>query len=177
MKLFNTNLFSLTKIQQSDIQYIHKGLSDKKVTQYYAVHFDTLEDTQEQMDWYADLYKNNTGYWWSIKEKSSNVFLGAGGFNDWNHKNNKAEIGFWLLPEHWGKGIFKEVMPTLIKIGFEQMNLNRIEGFVDADNQKCKQALSKTPFRYEGTMRECEFKNGEYLSVDFYACIKKDIPL
>lgn len=169
-----TQRFVLREITQDDIQSVYKGLSNPQVTQYYAVSFPTLEATQEQMDWYDDLKKNGTGLWWGIYSKSNQEFCGAGGYNGLEKSHLKAEIGFWLLPEYWGQGILKEVMPKLFELGFEQLQLNRIEGFVDSDNQKCKRALEKINFQYEGTLREWEIKDGDFVDVDVYALLKKD---
>lgn len=169
-----TKRFALKEIENKDIKFIHKGLSDERVTKHYAVHFPTLEDTQEQMNWYADLKKNRTGGWWGIYYLKSGEFYGAGGFNDLDPQNKKAEIGFWLYPEFWGMGVLREVMPLLFQIGFEDLNLNRIEGFVENTNTKCKKALEKVNFSYEGTLQECEFKDGKFLDVDIYAILKRN---
>lgn len=170
----NTTRFYLREIEQPDIRDIHKGLSDKRVTQYYAVHFPTLEATQEQMDWFEDLKRNGTGFWWGVYDRETERFCGAGGFNNLDKTNRKAEIGFWLLPQFWGKGIMTEVMPILFQAGFDQLHLNRIEGFVDSRNSNCKKALRKIHFTYEGTMQECEVNGDEFLSVAIYAILKKD---
>lgn len=169
-----TQRFYLKKIKQEDIHYIHQGLSDPKVTQYYGVHFDTLEATQEQMDWYANLEAQKTGLWWAIYDQATDAFCGAGGFNDADVVHKKAEIGFWLLPAYWGQGILKEVMPLLFDLGFNTLGLNRIEGFVQANNQKCKAALEKINFKHEGCMRACEWKDGAFIDVDIYAILKND---
>ena len=169
-----TQRFDLRTIQPQDKPHIFKGLSNPELTRYYDVHFPTLEATQEQMDWYKDLEEKQTGKWWGIFEKGSDQFCGAGGYCDWNHDHKKAEIGFWLLPEYWGRGIMKEVMPALFEYGFMTMKLNRIEGYVISDNTKCKKGLTKINFTYEGTMRECEWKNGAPIHVDIYSLIKSE---
>lgn len=165
--------YTLKEIQDKDIENIHKGLSNPEITKYYGVHFDTLEDTKEQMEWYRNLKKNETGIWYGIYNENDK-FCGAGGFNDVNKEHQKAEIGLWLLKDFWGKGIMKQIMPKLFKIGFNNLNLNRIEGFVDSKNTKCKNALEKINFTYEGTMRENEIKNNEKIDVDFYAILKSE---
>ena len=170
----NTYNYYLKEIVPSDIENIHRGLSDPEITRYYAVHFETLEDTKEQMEWYSNLKKEGTGIWWGIYSKSDNQFCGAGGFNGLEKQHKKAEVGLWLLKEHWGKGILKMVMPQLFEQGFTVLGLNRIEGFVANDNTKCKKALEKINFSYEGTMRECEIKNGEKISVDIYSILKSE---
>lgn len=169
-----TKYYQLKEIQASDIEHIYRGLSDPAITKYYDVHFSSLEETKEQMAWYANLKASGTGIWWGIYEKSTQEFCGAGGFNSLDQQHKKAEIGFWLLKEYWGKGIMKEVMPKLFELGFTTLDLNRIEGYVVSDNIKCKNALEKINFQYEGTMRECEVKNGETISIDIYAILKKE---
>ena len=123
------------------------------------------------MDWYANHEKNETGQWFAICSKSG-TFYGAGGLNDRNPQNCKAEIGFWLLPEYWGRGIMGEAMPQIIDYGFNNLNLHRIEGFVDSENVKCKKAIKKIGLNYEGTMVDNEYKNGQFLSTDIFAIIR-----
>lgn len=83
-------------------------------------------------------------------------------------KKNKAEIGLWLLPDFWGNGIMKEVLPLISDYGFRNLKLNRIEGFVETENLNCKNAMSKLDFKNEGTIKDFEIKNGKSISVDIY---------
>jgi len=166
-----SNRFYLKPIADDDLVNIHKGLSHPDVIKYYGVSFMTLEATQEQMDWYADLIKNETGIWWGVFSKSNNEFVGAGGLNDLCKIKSKAEIGFWLLPEYWGIGIMTETMPILLNYAFAQLKLQRIEGFVETDNKNCKKALDKLGFKLEQTMENCEEKDGQLISLDVYAKI------
>jgi len=169
-----TTNFYLKEIEPSDIENIHKGLSDPEVTKYYDVHYETIEETKEQMEWYESLKKNGTGIWWGIYGTSDDQFYGAGGFNDLEKQHEKAEIGVWLLKEHWGKGILQEITPLLLEQGFTTLGLNRIEGYVVSQNVKCKKALEKTIAIYEGTMREGEIMNGKKIDYDMYAILRRD---
>ena len=166
-----TKRFKLRQFQESDQQNVFNGLSHPKVIPYYGISFSTYEATIEQLDWFKNLEEKEEGLWWAISSPDESVFYGAGGFNDWNHTHKKAEIGFWLMPEFWGQGIMKEVFPEIVKFGFEGMNLRRIEGFVESGNMNCKNALKKVEFQYEGTMRDSEMKNGNFISVDVYASL------
>jgi ribosomal-protein-alanine N-acetyltransferase len=68
----------------------------------------------------------------------------------------------------------QEAFPLICNYGFEKLNLNRIEGFVDSENTNCKKAIEKMNFKLEGTMRECEIKDGKYLIVDIYSKLQND---
>ncbi|HRB19050.1 MAG TPA: GNAT family N-acetyltransferase, partial [Chitinophagales bacterium] len=154
----------LRQFQQSDIENVFLGLSHPDIIKYYGVSYDTIEATQEQMTFFAELEKNETGIWWAICSLDNTIFYGAGGLNNLSKEHHKAEIGFWLLPSFWGKGLMQEAMPIICDYGFQQLNLNRIEGFVESKNSNCKKAMAKLQFQYEGTMHECEIKNGDYIS-------------
>lgn len=171
---YQTANYYLKEVQSSDIENVHKGLSDPDITKYYDVHFPTLEATQEQMDWYANLKKDGTGIWWGIFGNRDDEFRGACGYNDLSKVHGRAEIGLWLLKEYWGQGTLREVMPKVFEIGFTELSLNRIEGYVVSDNAKCKRALEKINFTYEGTMREYEIKRGERISVDIFSILKNE---
>lgn len=168
-----TQRYVIEEIKPSDIHFIYKGLSHPEVIKYYGISFHSLKATEEQMQWYADLRANNTGIWWAIRSKASGDFCGAGGFNDRDDCLKKAEIGFWLLPEYWGKGIMVEVMPHLLHYGFSVLHLNRIEGFVDPVNVQCKKALSKAGFHRDGQLSESE--DGQVIMLDVYAKMKTSI--
>ncbi len=163
----------LRPIIASDLENIFRGLSNPAVIKYYGISFESLEATLEQMIWFQNLEKNGTGKWWAVCDTVTSKFLGAGGFNDLSKEFKKAEIGFWLFPEFWGKGYMQEAMPLICDYGFTKMGLQRIEGFVETENKNCKRALEKLQFNLEKTEIDCELKNGKLISIDTYSKIKK----
>ncbi len=169
-----TDRLLLRPITQNDIHNIYKGLSHPDVIKYYGVSFTSLEDTEEQMIWYKELEETETGIWWAVCSLDGQTFYGAGGFNNLSKQHQKAEIGFWLLPEFWGKGLMQEAFPLICNYGFEILGLNRIEGFVDSENSSCQKAVEKLNFKLEGIMRDCEIKDGKLLSLAIYAKLKSD---
>ena len=115
--------------------------------------------------------KNNTGKWWAVCSPDNTIFYGAGGLNNYSSLHKKAEIGFWLLPEFWGQGIMTAAIPLICNYAFNKMDVHRIEGIVESENHACRKALQKMNFSYEGTMKECEIKNGNFIDLDIYAMI------
>lgn len=162
----------LRQVIESDLENLFKGLSHPEVIKYYGVSFNTLEETKEQLKFYKDLELDGTGIFWAVCSADNETFYGVGGFNNLSKEHQKAEIGFWLLPEFWGQGIMQEGMNAMCEYAFQKMNLHRIEGFVESENEICKRAISKLRFQYEGTMKECEIKNGKFISVDIFARLK-----
>ncbi len=155
----------------TDIESVFKGLSHPDIIKYYGVSYNTLEDTKEQIKFFTDLEENETGIWWAVCSLNDSKFYGAGGLNKLSKEHKKAEIGFWLLTDLWGQGIMTEAMPLICRYGFDKLGLHRIEGLVETENLNCKKALDKLDFKHEGTMRDCEIKNGRFISLDIYAIL------
>jgi len=65
-----------------------------------------------------------------------------------------------------------ETMPLMGNYDFEILDLHRIEGFVETENINCKKNMTKLGFCHEGKMKDCERKNGQFISLDIYAKIK-----
>ncbi|WP_081212415.1 GNAT family N-acetyltransferase [Salegentibacter sediminis] len=163
-----TSRIILREILETDLENIYKGLSDPAVIKYYGISFNSPEATKEQMKWFAEASQ----CWWAICSPDNKTFFGAGGLNNISKAHRKAEIGLWLLPGFWGKGIMSQAMPLICNYGFNQLELHRIEGFVETGNLNCQRAMAKLDFQHEGTMWDSEIKNGKFISIDIYAKLK-----
>jgi [ribosomal protein S5]-alanine N-acetyltransferase len=159
-----TSNYRLRQIVPQDQQFIFQGLSHPQVIRYYGVRYETFETAKAQMDWYESLWRNKTGIWWIIAYKEEQP-LGACGFNYYNSIHQKIELGFWLLPEHQGKGIMKEVLPVIINYIFTNWQVHRIEALVEEGNDASTGLLERSGFTREGLMRDCEIKDGRFISL------------
>jgi len=167
-----TDRLLLRQFVADDLQNVYRGLSHPDIIKYYGVSYQTLEATKAQLLFFADLEKNETGIWWAICNHDNTVFFGASGLNDLSKEHKKAEIGFWLLPDFWGQGIITEAVPLVCDYGFNNLGLHRIEAIIETENKNSKTVMTKLNFSHEGTMKECEIKNGKFISLDIYALLK-----
>ena len=158
--------FQLRQILPSDIDHVYKGLSHPEVIKYYGVSYDSLLATEEQMIWFKQLEEHNTGIWWAIVDTKNTIFYGAIGFNNLCYKHNKAEIGYWLLPEYWGRQIMSNAIALVCDYAFKVLKIHRIEALVECENKISKRLLDKASFNLEGTFVDYEIKNGTYISLD-----------
>ena len=168
-----TSRLHLRQITEADLENIFKGLSDPEVIKHYGVSYKSLEDTWEQLEWYAELERTHSGIWWAIISAETGDFCGATGFNNLSREHKKAELGFWLLPKYWGKGYVQEAMEAVVECAFQKLQLHRIEAFVETENISSQKALQKQHFQQEGILEDSEIKNGRFISVAIYAKLNK----
>lgn len=166
-----TERLLLQQVKPEDQQFIFEGLSHPDVIRYFGVHYDSFEATKRQMDWYATAYSEDTGGPWKIIEKGSGEKIGVVAYYFHKHEHRKAEVGFWLLPQHWNKGYVSEVLQAVIRYCRNEKGIHRLEAFVEEENKASSKVLEKAGFVCEGKMRECEVKDGRFISLFVYALL------
>lgn len=170
-----TSRFLLRQIDSNDRAAVFRGLSDPRVIANYGVSYSSLEEAQRQMDWFREIYCNSTGIWWAIcRTQESPALLGAVGLNDISTLHRRGEIGYWLMPEHWGQGIGHECVLAVLTFAFGGLGLHRIGAEVDLDNHRSSALLEKLGFQLEGVRRGYEFKAGVPLDLKCYSLLATD---
>jgi ribosomal-protein-alanine N-acetyltransferase len=173
--IIRTDKIMMRPFEDTDLEQVFNGLSNPDVIRYYGVSYDSLEACKEQMQWYKQLQENNTGAWWAICSLDNKVFYGASGISGYSKQHHKAEIGYWLLPEFWGKGIITAATALVCLYAFELFALHRIEAIIEPQNASSKKVMHKLGFQYEGTMRDAEIKNGRYIDLEMYSKLITDM--
>lgn len=169
-----TERLLLQQFYPEDQDFVFEALSHPDVIRHYGVSYQTLEATKVQMEWFQNLFTEKTGIWWKIVRKEDLQPLGGIGMNNYQVHHQKTEIGYWLLPAHWGKGIISEALPVMVDYLFSQWNIHRIEAVVEEGNKNSSRVLEKSGFHYEGMMRDSEIKNGVYISLHMFSLLATD---
>ena len=167
----NTERLLLRQVKDEDQAFIFQGLSHPDVIPFYGVRYNSLEATKAQMEWYAKSIDNDAGGPWKIIHRESGMAMGVIAYYHHNKEHRKAEVGFWLLPQYWHQGYAAEALQEVLRYCQEEKTIHRLEAFVEEGNRASSQLLQKCNFKYEGTMRDCEIKNGKFISLQIYALI------
>ena len=110
-----------------------------------------------------------------IVEKQSAVIIGNCGFHTWNPQHHRAEIGYALnIDEFKNKGFMKEALEKIIKFGFEEMKLNRIEALIDENNTPSKKLLEHFGFNREGNLRGHYLVDGIFEDSVLYSLLQSE---
>lgn len=94
----------LQQVLPHDQQFILEGLSHPDVIPFYGVRYDSIEATKAQIDWYDKMLEEGTGIGWKIVNKHTAENIGVLSSYFYKPEHNKAEVGFWLLPNYWNRG-------------------------------------------------------------------------
>jgi ribosomal-protein-alanine N-acetyltransferase len=112
---------------------------------------------------------------WGITLKGNDKVIGTICYWNIDKPNSRAETGYMMMPEHYGKGIMDEVLKAVIAYGFKNMDLHSIVAFTSPQNEASKKLLERNHFVQEGHFREDFYFEGKYLSTAVYALLEKDL--
>jgi [ribosomal protein S5]-alanine N-acetyltransferase len=173
--VLETNRLVLRKIKNDDANSMLKYLSDQEVMKYYGMEpFNTINEALSEISWYETIQNNKTGLRWGITLKEEGEVIGSCGFHNTVSRHYRAEIGFELSKEHWGKGIASEAIETIIRYGFEHLALQRIEALIEPENVPSQKLVEKQGFVREGLLRSYEFTGGKFDDLYMYSVLMND---
>ena len=170
----DTERLLLRKVEQTDAAFVLTALSNDELTKYMLIRYYTLNEVQEQMDYYANHYKNDTGYYWLMQNKITNESIGIIGINNISALHKKAEMGFWLLQMFNNKGYVTEAAKAVLHFCFNSLKLNRVEATVETQNPASIKVIEKIGFTHEGTFKEYETNNGVFIDLMMYGLLAKE---
>ncbi len=158
-----------------DAEILHQYWSDVDVTEFMSLDpFKTIEETEEMIMLLTSLPENNQGIRWAITRKEDDKIIGTCGFHNHKPEHFRAEMGYELGREYWNQGIMTEALPAIMDYGFNCLNYNRIEAFVNYGNVRSAGLLERMGFKLDGVLREYEFNRGNFVDQYCYSLLKKD---
>jgi len=173
--VIKTERLTLRKLEKNNVEEMFKIFSNEKIMQYYG-RFPMTEITEAKalICKFSQSFESNEAIRWGIELNDRNIFIGTCGFHNWKKPHSRAEIGYELAEEHWGYGYMKEAVNAIIKYGFEQIELNRIEAVVYPENIASEGLLKKLGFQHEGLLRNYAYFREKYQDLNMFSYIKHE---
>ena len=157
-------LINLRAVEPGDIDFALQWMNDPEVTRFLNMRYQLSRLAEEA--WLAEHGVRQMGYGagghFAIDTRDG-VHIGNVGFHYVNAENRKATLGIAIGDkQYWSKGYGTDAMITMLRFGFETMNLRRIDLSVDAENERAIACYRKCGFVEEGRLRQQRYKRGAY---------------
>lgn len=163
----------LTPAEEDDIDFLREGVNHPDVRRYIST-FST--------PYTEDRFRDEL---WSMEHDGETVSLLAvptdGEFEGEPvgsvqlapilERDGYANFGVWFHPNVWGNGYALEASAHLLEYGFQDLRLHRISATTMAANESSKTLCERLGFVHEGTARETQFADGEYVDVEHYGLL------
>ena len=170
--ILRTERLILRQIKTEDIDGIFKFNSDINSLKYIARDpYEKREQAEDRVKFFDEMYKTKKAVWWTFTTKEADDLIGYGGIFEIDKTNNRAEIGYGLLPEFWGNGFISEAMKAMVDFGLNKLQVHKLYAIVDPNNGASIKILEKNNFQREGILCEHLFARGKYFDMCYYGRI------
>jgi len=146
-------------------------LNDEEIRRYFSVYPTSDTRGKERLE---NLYKDFRHIIFGVVLKEDNRLIGLVGLKDINILNQSAEFYVIIDSSAHGRGYGTEATKLMVRYGFMELNLNRIQTQDMEDNIGGWRADEKAGFKYEGTLREVIPRFGRFHNVKVYSLLRRE---
>jgi ribosomal-protein-alanine N-acetyltransferase len=138
-----------------DAPDIFRIMSDERVAHYFGTPpMASPERAVRRVESFEADFAAHDGVRWAITLRGEDRLIGTLGFWRLIKEHMRAEVGYELAPEQWGKGIMPEALGAVLGFGFRAMGLHSVEAQIEPPNTGSRRVLEKLGFVQEGHFRE-----------------------
>lgn len=151
----HTRRLLLRPLQPGDVPALYSIFGDPEVMRYWSTPPWTSPDSGREMV-ARDQAAGTDADWLrlGLVPHGSETPIGTCTLFDHRPQSRRAELGYALARQAWGRGYMHEALSALLDHGFEHWQLNRVEADIDPRNHASARALERLGFQREGLLRE-----------------------
>lgn len=166
--------FELRRLQLGDAPSITKYCQDPLIS-HMTVRI-PFPYFLKDAEWFMNdsIEKWNKGKSFNFGIVIDDEVVGICGLNDVDEKHRHAELGYWIGKPFRGKGIMSKTAKAVVKFGFEELKLHRLDAWHMEENEGSKSIIKKLGFTHEGIRREGHFKDGTWKNSVMYGLLEQE---
>ncbi|GAA3287856.1 GNAT family N-acetyltransferase [Dactylosporangium vinaceum] len=143
------------RVDDAGAVFVFRG--DPQVQRYNDEPLRTLQETEAFIEYL--LAEAAAGLRRHFALEVGGTVVGLMGLHSWQPRHRRAELGYDIAKEHWGRGYGTEAGRAVLAFGFTAMRLHRIHARTIADNDRSVHLLQSLGFTREGTLRESSLED------------------
>jgi ribosomal-protein-alanine N-acetyltransferase len=149
--------------------------SDERCIQY--IHHNylwTKPMVEKRLKEIEQAHKEGTDLYWAISTAQNGPLQGMILLKSIDKEHKSAIVGYMIHPNFWGKGLATTSLKTVVRYGFDMLELNRIEAQVYTEHQPSIKVLEKAGMIREGRLRKNFMISGKARDSFLYSIIRDD---
>lgn len=149
-------------LEERDVPQLFSIFSNREITRFWSwPAYEEVDQAAELLEEIQALFEKRTLFQWGVARSEDDRVIGTCTLARIDASNARAEIGFALHRDFWGRGLMREATTALVDFSFDILRLRRLEADVDPHNERSIRLLEDLGFAREGLLRERWFVDGE----------------
>ena len=168
-------MVKLRKLKESDTEHIVKWRNSTEVKK--NLYSQDELTAQQHLNYFHNVVQKGkcSQYIISVENDKDTFDIGTTFIKNIDHDNSKGEFGIFIGEKKGrGKGYAKHAVSEMLKIAFNELNLNRVYLYVYADNVAAIKSYISAGFSQEGILREDHNRNGIFVDIIVMGILKSE---
>ena len=172
MVIIETKRLLIREFALEDFDAVHRYATNPNVVRFMTWGPNTKNETRRfiQRKLQSQILKPRASY--DLAITLDGIPIGGGGLTIHDQKSGEAELGYCFDEPHWGKGLGTEFAATMIRYGFEELDLHRVTARCDPENHGSYRVMEKNGMTREGHLRENQMVKGKYKDTLIYGILR-----
>jgi ribosomal-protein-alanine N-acetyltransferase len=169
------NRLRLRGPRADDADAVFALFSDPAVMRYWSrPPMTALAEAEGRIAEYAEDFDARKALQWVVATRARDEVIGTCALFRFEPRHRRAEIGYALRSDHWGRGLACEAVTLALDWGFRTLGLHRIEADIDPRNAGSRKLLERLGFTSEGLPRDRHFVAGETRDTESFGLLAAD---
>jgi len=139
------------RVGEDDIAYLLETDGDLRVQQWLYGKVQTPEQSRARMQRLLRMWTDDGFGFWIFRDQSSTNIGHAGLFRS-PREPGEVEVGYVIKPAYWGRGFATEMTLLALRIGFEELRLERIIAIAQASNAPSRRVMEKCRMTFDAEL-------------------------
>jgi ribosomal-protein-alanine N-acetyltransferase len=171
LPILETERLRLAPLQAADAQFIFPLMDDPEVMAYWdSPEVDDPDLVAEIVAGQVAAMEAGFAVHWSMRGLADGEFIGCCDLSEIDRRHKRAEVGFMLGREAWGRGYALEAMRSVIAYAAGS-GLRKLTARTHLGNRRSESVLEKLGFEEEGLLRGHVLKDGERRDCQIYGLL------
>ncbi len=144
-----TERLRLREVEPADVEVIHTYRLDPQYLEHYPQPGENRAETQAFIDrciaWAQE--RPRSKFQLAITALESGELMGNCGIRRALPNAQCADLGYELAPKYWGRGFASEAAGAMLRLAFEDLELERVEAICVVANERSFRLLRRLGFR------------------------------
>jgi RimJ/RimL family protein N-acetyltransferase len=175
LPVLETPRLRLRPLADADVPALFAIFSDPETMRYWSrTAMTEPAEAKALLDDIRRYAEAGTLFQWGLAGREDDVVIGTCTIHRLDREHRRAEIGYILRRDHWGRGLANEALVALVDHAFDVFGLHRLEADIDPRNLGSIRSIERLGFKLEGRLRERYHVAGEIQDSLIYGLLEPE---
>lgn len=161
--------------RDDDVDDVFALFSDPAVMRYWSsAPMRSRMQAEGKVEEILEAFERREMLNWLVADRRDDRAIGSCTLFRFDARHRRAEVGYALRSDHWGRGLASDAVALALDWGFRTLALHRIEADIDPGNDASRRLLLRLGFRCEGLLRERFFVDDEATDSEMWGLLAQD---